>query len=105
MPGTAGFISKWNLASVALNSGNKVAYFGVAALLISALLTAIYMMTMVIRGFFPERDFDMETISTVKDPTWKMIVPLMVFSVAIIVFGVWAGPLMRFLSNVSTGLI
>lgn len=104
VPGTAGFVSKWNLASAALNSGNKVAYFGVAALLISALLTAIYMMTMVIRGFFPKRDFDMETISTVKDPTWKMIVPLMVFTVAIIVFGVWAGPLMRFLSNVATGL-
>ena len=104
VPGTAGFVSKWNLASAALNSGNKIAYFGVAALLISALLTTIYMMTMIIRGFFPGRDFDMNTVSAVKDPTWKMILPLMVFTVAIIVFGVWAGPLMRFLSNVATGL-
>lgn len=104
VPGTAGFISKWNLASAALNSGNKIAYFGVAALLISALLTAIYMMTMVIRGFFPRKDFDMDSISTVKDPTWKMIVPLMVFSIAIIAFGVCAGPLMQFLNGVALGL-
>lgn len=104
VPGTAGFISKWNLASAALNSGNRIAYFGVAALLVSALLTAIYMMTMVIRGFFPRKDFDMDSISTVKDPTWKMIVPLMVFSVAIIAFGVFAVPLMQFLNGVAWGL-
>lgn len=104
VPGTAGFISKWNLAAAALNSGNKIAYFGVAALLVSALLTAIYMMTMVIRGFFPRKDFDIDSISTVKDPTWKMIVPLMVFSVAIIAFGVCAGPLMQFLGGVAIGL-
>ena len=104
VPGTAGFVSKWNLAMAALSSGNKVAYFGVLALLISALLTTIYMMTMVIRGFFPKRDFDMETLSTVKDPTWKMILPLMVFTVAIIVFGFFARPLMQFLDGVAWGM-
>lgn len=104
VPGTAGFISKWNLASAALSSGNTFAYFGVGALLISALLTTIYMMTMVIRGFFPNRDFDMATISTVKDPTWKMVLPLMVFTVATIAFGFFSGPLMQFLNGVAAGL-
>lgn len=104
VPGTAGFISKWNLASAALSSGNTFAYFGVGALLISALLTTIYMMTMVIRGFFPNRDFDMAAISTVKDPAWKMVLPLMVFTVATIAFGFFSGPLMQFLNGVAAGL-
>ena len=50
VPGLAGFISKWNLASAAVESGNPVAYFGIACLLISALLTAIYMLTIVVRA-------------------------------------------------------
>ena len=58
VPGLAGFISKWNLASAAVESGNPVAYFGIACLLISALLTAIYMLTIVVRAFFPGKDFD-----------------------------------------------
>ena len=42
VPGLAGFISKWNLASAAVESGNVLAYFGIGCLLLSALLTAIY---------------------------------------------------------------
>lgn len=41
VPGLCGFISKWNLAKAAVASHNPLAYAGVAALLISALLTAI----------------------------------------------------------------
>lgn len=79
VPGLAGFISKWNLASAAVESGNPVAYFGIACLLISALLTAIYMLTIVVRAFFPGKDFDDSSIKEFKDPNWKMLLPLFVF--------------------------
>ncbi len=104
VPGLAGFISKWNLASAAVESGNVVAYFGIACLLISALLTAIYMLSIVVRAFFPGRDFDYGTIQDAKDPNWKMLVPLFVFTFFIIVFGVYFQPLIDFLSNVAAGL-
>lgn len=55
VPGLAGFISKWNLAQAAVESENPLAWGGIACLLISALLTAIYMLTIVVRAFFPER--------------------------------------------------
>ena len=58
VPGGCGFISKWYLAKGALESGNHLAWIGVGCLLVSALLTAIYMMTIVVRGFFPEKGFD-----------------------------------------------
>ena len=44
VPGLCGFISKWNLADAAIASKNVLAYFGVGALLVSALLTAMYML-------------------------------------------------------------
>ena len=84
VPGLAGFISKWNLAAAAVESQNPVAYFGIACLLISALLTAVYMLTIVVRAFFPGKDFDYGTLDGVKDPNWKMLVPLFVFTFYII---------------------
>lgn len=104
VPGLAGFISKWNLASAAVDSGNVVAYFGIACLLISALLTAIYMLSIVVRAFFPGKDFDYSTLEGVKDPNWKMLLPLFVFTFFIIVFGVYSQPLVNFLYDVAAGL-
>mgnify|MGYP002510764908 FL=1 len=104
VPGLAGFISKWNLASAAVDSGNPVAYFGIACLLISALLTAIYMLTIVVRAFFPGKDFDDSSIKEFKDPNWKMLLPLFVFVFFIIAFGLYSQPLMDFFRDVAAGL-
>ena len=104
VPGLAGFISKWNLASAAAESGNPVAYFGIACLLISALLTAIYMLTIVVRAFFPGKDFDDSSIKEFKDPNWKMLLPLFVFVFFIIAFGLYSQPLTDFFRDVAAGL-
>lgn len=104
VPGLAGFISKWNLASAAVESSNPVAYFGIACLLISALLTAIYMLTIVVRAFFPGKDFDDSSIKEFKDPNWKMLLPLFVFVFFIIAFGLYSQPLTDFFRDVATGL-
>ncbi len=101
VPGLAGFISKWNLARAAVNSGNTVACFGVACLLVSALLTAIYMMTIVVRAFFPNRDFDPDTLQGIQDPNWKMILPLFVFTFFIILFGVYSQPIVDFFHGIA----
>ena len=104
VPGLAGFISKWNLATAAVESQNPVAYFGIACLLISALLTAVYMLTIVVRAFFPGKDFDYGTLDGVKDPNWKMLVPLFVFTFFIILFGVYSRPLTDFFYTVAAGM-
>lgn len=103
VPGMAGFVSKWNLASAAVDSENSLAYVGIACLLLSALLTAIYMLTIVVRAFFPGKDYDGGMDKNIKDPNWKMMLPLVVFSVCIVVFGLYSSPIVTFLSNVANG--
>ncbi len=103
VPGLCGFISKWNLASAAIESQNPMAYFGIGALLISALLTAIYMLTIVIRAYFPAKDFDYDTIADVKDPNWMMLLPLAVFAVMIVGFGLCSAPVTELLTAVAAG--
>jgi multicomponent Na+:H+ antiporter subunit D len=101
VPGLCGFVSKWNLAKAAVASENPFAYAGVAALLISALLTAIYMLTIVVRAFFPGKDFDYETIRDVEDPNWMMLLPLVVFVAVIVLFGLHSGPVIELLKGVA----
>ena len=101
VPGLAGFISKWNLASAAVESGNPVAYSGIACLLVSALLTAVYMLSIVVRAFFPGNDFDYDKL---KDPNWKMLLPLFVFTFFIVAFGLHSQPLVDFFADVAAGL-
>lgn len=103
LPGMAGFISKWNLAKAAVESGTVLGYIGIAALLISALLTAIYIMQTAVTAFFPGKGFDYEQISDVKDPNWMMMVPLVFLVIIIIYLGVNAQPLINFF-EVAAGL-
>ena len=105
VPGLAGFISKWYLATAAAESGNICAYFGIGALLVSALLTAIYMMSIVFRAFFPGVDFDESKVSQFTDPNWKMTVPLWIFIIFVVAFGVNSAPLVEFFNKVANGLI
>ena len=104
VPGLAGFVSKWNLANAAVESGNPIAYVGIACLLISALLTAIYMLSIVVRAFFPGKDFDYTAIADVRDPNWKMLLPLCMFAVFVVIFGLYSRPLVAFLTDVASGV-
>ena len=104
VPGFAGFISKWNLTAAAVESGNVLGYIGIAALLLSAILTAIYMLGVVSRAYFPKKEFDYSTIAKVKDPSWQMLVPLFVCAAAIILLGLFSQPLTEFFEAVSLGI-
>ena len=102
VPGFAGFISKWNLTNAAVESGNSIAYGGVACLLISALLTAIYLLNVVIRAFFPKET--VEIPEDAKDPSWRMCLPLVVCALSVVVFGLCSEPLVDFFRAVALGL-
>ena len=56
IPPASGFISKWYLAGGSLESGIPVfSWLGPVILLVSALLTAGYLLPITIRGFLPDR--------------------------------------------------
>lgn len=100
VPGLCGFISKWYLASGAIESGTILGYIGVVALLISALLTVIYMVTISVRAFFPGKGFDYQKVEGFSDPGWKMLLPLCLFIVAMFVFGLHSQPLVDMLIEI-----
>ncbi len=105
VPGLCGFVSKYTLASAAVESGTKLAYVGVGALLISAILTAIYMLSVSVRAFFPKEGFSNPGIETAKDPNWMMLVPLCFFVVGMVVFGLWPTPFISFFTQIAEGLM
>lgn len=103
VPGLCGFISKFNLASAAIDSENVLAYFGIGALLISALLTATYMFSILVRAFFPETDFSDDSIKDAEDPNWLMLLPLCLFVIAIFYFGLHARPILNLFEDIAAG--
>lgn len=104
VPGLAGFVSKWKLTEAAVYSENTLAYVGIACLLISALLTAIYMIGIVIRAFFPKAELDETAIDNVTDPGWQMCLPLLICAACVILFGLLSEPLVAFFTEVSLGV-
>lgn len=103
VPGLAGFISKWNLAAAAVMSDNVLAYVGIGALLISALLTAVYMLSIVIRAFFPDKEKKPDLPGDAGDPGWMMLVPLCIFAAAILIFGLHSAPIVSFFQEIAGG--
>ncbi|MCR5791086.1 MAG: proton-conducting membrane transporter [Lachnospiraceae bacterium] len=106
VPGLAGFVSKWHLATAAVAAKNPEGYIGIAVLLVSSLLTAIYMMTMVLRGFFPETEkFSPSTIEGIHEPGIAMKLPIIVAAVITIVLGLFSGPLIDYAMKVASGVL
>ncbi len=104
VPGLAGFVSKWQLAQAAVASENPLAWVGVLALLASALLTAIYMLTISVRAFFPGKEFDYDTVPDVSDPGWMMLLPLVIFVAVIVLFGLHSQPFVEYLQGVALSM-
>ncbi len=102
IPLFCGFVSKWNLCEAAIDSGGWLAYVGVGALLVSALLTAGYMFTVVARAYFRPPQSD-DTVYV--RPGVSMLLPVVVFAVLCVVFGVWAQPVVDLVQNIAAGLI
>lgn len=114
VPLFAGFISKWQLAQAAIDTSAAMSataaasgtasfswlpVVGIAILLVSALLTSIYMLTISVRAFIhplPEGD-------ATRESGWKVLLPLCIFAVLVLVFGVYPQPLMDLVTAIAQG--
>ena len=107
IPLFAGFVSKWKIAQALFAGGGTLGYIAVFVLLYSALMTAIYLLTVVVRGFFPDVDAMGKLAQTDKkasDPTWRMLLPLGIFSIAIVFIGLNANPILNLIMTVANGV-
>ena len=102
IPPTGGFISKWNLAQGALATGISVSWIGPTALLISAILTAAYLFTVVIHGCFPGEDVKPEPAC---EAGWRMLLPMAVYALLIIGLGMFSGGMITYLEGLARTLL
>ena len=102
IPPTGGFISKWNLAQGALATGLSYSWIGPTVLLISAVLTAGYLFTVVIKGCFPGEGVKPEPSC---EAGWKMLVPMGVYAALIVLLGMFSGPIIEYFMTVAKGLL
>ena len=101
IPPTGGFISKWFLAQGALSSSlGTFAIVGVAILMVSALLTAGYLLSIVSDGFFPGNDFNYDTLEK-KEPNKLMTMPLVILATTVVIMGMLPNLLESFINSIS----
>lgn len=100
IPPASGFISKWYLAGGSLESGIPVfSWLGPVVLLVSALLTAGYLLPITIRGFLPGADYDYEGLQK-KEPSGVMVIPLFILAGLSVLLGVFPNPLIHYLNEI-----
>lgn len=105
IPPLGGFTGKWMIAAAAAALDNPVAYAGIAALILSTLLTTLYMMTIVVRAYFPVGEPDHEALARIHDPGGLMTVPLVSLAAAGVVLALCSNWLIGFLQTVAGGLL
>ena len=87
IPPLAGFVSKWRLVSAGLETGGAFGIAGMIVLILSALLTAGYLLPIVTEGYFPSRDWAGER----KEVGRWMLVPMGLLAAALAVLGLFPG--------------
>ncbi len=108
IPPLGGFISKWYIAEGAVSAALPVQVFSwlvPTVLLISALLTAGYLLPPSITAFFdlrPEEDRQVAPVCI--KPDWLMVVPIFILTLAIAVLGIFPGFMIDAFSNLAATL-
>lgn len=115
IPPTGGFISKWYLAQGALQSDSGIfAWLGPAVLLVSALLTAGYLLPAAMRAFFPgetagkdygaPKGHEMAPVSGHEIPR-GMLLPIFILAAIAVLLGIFPNPLVRYASAIARSVL
>lgn len=122
IPPTVGFVSKWHLAEGALHLGNAFgalpeesgawltedigafSWIGPAVLLVSALLTAGYLLPIVMKGFFPGEEAEGLDL-TREEPSPCMLLPLIVLAALTLLLGIFPDALIGYVRTLAYSLL
>lgn len=103
IPPASGFVSKWYLALGALDSGMGIyTWLAPVVLLISALLTAGYLLPITVSGFFPGKDAVLPERND--EGGWAMVAPIWILAGLTLILGLCAGQLVPILESLAASL-
>lgn len=100
LPPTNGFVSKWYLALGGLRE-NRISF--VIILLASALLTAAYLIPIIIVAFFPGNDHIKEEKHI--DPPPLILVPIILLTGAVVILGLYPNVVLNYIKDIVSGVI
>ena len=101
IPPASGFVSKWYLAEGALASDTGIfSWLGPVGLLLSALLTAGYLLPIPMKGFFPGEEEE-KTGFEKKEVDSVMLVPLLILAILAVVLGMFPGCLLSCIAGIT----
>ena len=104
IPPLSGFVSKWLLLQAGTELGTPAAWFGAGALLLAAFFCAIYTLSASVRAYFPVRKEGSPKIAGVSEADWRMLMPICIFTLANLVFGICQKPVIGWLTGIANGL-
>ncbi len=105
LPPTGGFMSKWYLAMGGLTCADTLfALLGPAVLLVSALLTAGYLLAPAVAGFFPGADYEHKGIKK-REPPALMNVPILILTALSVLLGIWPDVITNGMAEWIKGLV
>ena len=89
IPPFNGFVSKWYIGLAAVGEGSTASYLGFAAILLSALLTAIYMFQIVIKAWFPIEGTALPAPESAHEAGGFMLVPMLILAALCLLMGLF----------------
>ena len=98
LPVSGGFVAKWYMCSGALGLG-RMGIAGVIILMVSALLTAGYLLPIVMDAFFPGADYDYTRVVPLHELTINMKIPLLLLSAGAVLTGLFGGYIADFVGS------
>lgn len=105
IPPLMGITSKWLISKAAVESGSGIAVAGIMALIVSALLTTLYLFEVIIKAYFPRKDINVEELNKdVHDPNGYMTIPMLGLTAFSIVFGIFPTPFINAFEAIAAGL-
>lgn len=97
IPPSNGFVSKWYLAQGGLTAGKMIFP---AILLLSALLTALYLLPVITEAFFKKGEDNV-----VKEAPLKMLIPIVAITILIVLLGLFPNMLISFIQKIASEVI
>lgn len=105
IPPLSGFVSKLYLAMGSLQlSSNLFGIFGIIVLILSSLLTAGYLLPIVIKAFFPGNDFDYQSLEKYPSKLFFNI-PVVILSLGIVILGVYPEPIINYITSITQNIM